>query len=222
MNYPGGKAKTFQHVINLMPPHKVYIEPFLGAGSVIRSKKPASLDIGIDLDNRITSNQEIFHETIKLINEDGISFLESYNFEGHEVIYCDPPYLPSTRKQKRVYKYDLDEAAHLRLLDVLVSINANIIISGYSSPLYEETLNNWNLYTYRAKAHDGIRDECLWYNFKKPEKLHDYRYLGDNFRERQTIQRRLDRTLSRLESLTPQERSFISEWLLSKGATNAA
>jgi DNA adenine methylase len=34
MGYPGGKsgAGVYQTIINLMPPHTVYIEPFLGGG----------------------------------------------------------------------------------------------------------------------------------------------------------------------------------------------
>ena len=43
MSYPGGKAApgTFQKIINLMPPHEVYIEPFLGGGAILRKKLPA-------------------------------------------------------------------------------------------------------------------------------------------------------------------------------------
>ena len=51
MSYPGGKsgAGVFQTIINLMPPHDVYVEPFLGGAAVMRMKRPASLNIGIDL-----------------------------------------------------------------------------------------------------------------------------------------------------------------------------
>ena len=52
MGYLGGKAGTdvYQTIINRMPPHRVYMEPFLGSGAVMRHKKPASLNIGIDRD----------------------------------------------------------------------------------------------------------------------------------------------------------------------------
>ena len=52
MAYPGGKngSGVYQTIINLMPPHEVYIEPFLGAGAVMRLKRPAARNIGIDLD----------------------------------------------------------------------------------------------------------------------------------------------------------------------------
>jgi site-specific DNA-adenine methylase len=46
LSYPGGKggAGVYQAIINQMPPHEVYIEPFLGAGSVLRTKRPAALN----------------------------------------------------------------------------------------------------------------------------------------------------------------------------------
>lgn len=50
--YPGGKngAGVYQTIINQLPPHDTYIEPFLGSGAVLRMKKPARASIAIDAD----------------------------------------------------------------------------------------------------------------------------------------------------------------------------
>jgi hypothetical protein len=50
VTYPGGKngAGVYQRIINLMPPHRVYIEPFLGGAAIMRLKRPAALNFGID------------------------------------------------------------------------------------------------------------------------------------------------------------------------------
>jgi len=48
MNYPGSKGGVYQRLINLMPPHEVYIETHLGGGAVIRKKKPAKKNIGLN------------------------------------------------------------------------------------------------------------------------------------------------------------------------------
>lgn len=54
-SYPGGKAGAgvYQRIINLMPPHEVYVEPFLGGGAVMRLKRPARLNIGVDLNPNV-------------------------------------------------------------------------------------------------------------------------------------------------------------------------
>lgn len=221
MHYPGGKAKTFHHVVNLIPPHRVYIEPFLGIGSVMKAKRSATIQYGIDLDERALEISDLARAGVQLIHDDGINFLNRFPFEGHEVVYCDPPYHPKSRKRDRVYRHDLDENDHLRFLETVTQLNARIIISGYDNDIYRQYLGNWHLYTYSAKAHDGLREECLWYNFPNPTQLHDYRYLGSNFRERQTIQRRLDRMKRRLDELSSHERSFLLQWLNMRVTPNA-
>jgi len=51
-NYPGAKSQmgVAERIISQMPPHRVYVEAFLGGGSVMRKKRPAKLNIGIDKD----------------------------------------------------------------------------------------------------------------------------------------------------------------------------
>lgn len=52
VSYPGGKngAGVFQMIINHMPPHRVYLEPFAGGAAVLRLKRPAALSIAADRD----------------------------------------------------------------------------------------------------------------------------------------------------------------------------
>jgi DNA adenine methylase len=55
MRYPGGKngSGVYQRLISMMPPHDVYIELFLGSGSVMRRKKPADrMSYAYELDPR--------------------------------------------------------------------------------------------------------------------------------------------------------------------------
>ena len=60
MRYPGGKGKTYQHIINLMPSHDVYIETHLGSGAVMRHKKPAKKNIGIDADASVLASWPVW------------------------------------------------------------------------------------------------------------------------------------------------------------------
>jgi len=102
-----------------------------------------------------------------------------------------------------------------------VKIDANVLISGYDNALYRSLLSGWNTYRFKAKSHDGLRDETIWYNFERPRKLHDYRYLGRDFRERQTIRRRLERLKDRIAKLSDQELEYIHEWISSERARDA-
>jgi len=52
MGFPGGKAGagTYQKIINQIPPHDIYVEAFLGDGAIIRRKRPALRNIGVEVD----------------------------------------------------------------------------------------------------------------------------------------------------------------------------
>jgi len=216
MRYPGGKGKCFQHVINLMPPHHTYIETHLGGGAVLRSKRPAQRNIAFDLDDRVIEWWRRNHQALAEYHQsDCVTALEQMHFEGSELIYCDPPYLASTRKRTKVYRFDYTSQDHERLLHVLRQLPCKVIISGYCSPLYDRMLNGWNAHSFSAKAHDAVRQEHLWFNFEPPLELHDTRYLGSNFRQREVVRRRLARIKDRLSRLSEAERCDISSWLSS-------
>jgi DNA adenine methylase len=55
MSYNGGKggAGVYQKIINTMPKHRLYIETHLGGGSIMRHKKMAVANIGIDIDTAV-------------------------------------------------------------------------------------------------------------------------------------------------------------------------
>lgn len=218
MRYPGGKGKTYQHVVNLMPPHNVYIETHLGGGAVLRRKKPAERSIAIDLDARVIDAWKTpsLNKFADLVHGRAEDFLRSFPFTGGELVYCDPPYHPATRRQERVYKHDYSEVDHVELLQLLATLPCKVLISGYSHPLYDAMLPQWNLKTFGAATHHGVREECLWFNFEPPTQLHDTRYLGENFRERQSTKRRLQRMQSKVIAMDPIERHSFMQWISSQ------
>lgn len=214
MRYPGGKGKSFQHVINLMPPHRVYIETHLGGGSVMRNKLPAFRNIGIDADDRVISQwSKTSMSNVDLIHGRAEEFLLSYDFRGDELIYADPPYHPDTRRAARLYRNEYSAEDHERLLSLLRDLPCMVIISGYTNPLYRAILSDWEMRKFQAKTHTDVREETLWFNFNPPQVLHDSRYLGQNFRERQTTKRRLNRLKEKISCMNPVERAAIAQWL---------
>lgn len=208
-SFPGGKsgAGVYQSIINQMPPHDVYIEPFLGSGGIMRHKLPAKTNIGIDIDPERVDGVS-FCETRYT---DGIDWLsDRARWTGRELVYCDPPYLAETRRyQKPIYKFELDEDGHRRLLRVIKRLPCMVLISGYASALYKKELAGWRLVTFTGQTRGRPAIEHLWCNFPPPAALHDYRYLGSDFRERERIGRKARRWRSKLDGLAPLERQAV-------------
>lgn len=216
MRYPGGKGKTYQHLINLMPPHEVYIECFLGGGSVLRHKKPARASIGVDLDERAIAGCESIRDVVPyltLVQQDALVFLRGYVFGGGELVYADPPYLAQTRHGGRLYRHEYTDEQHVALLDVLRVLPCAVMISGYDNPLYRSRLRGWRHSTFLSKTHVDVREESVWMNYSVPDALHDARFLGDSFRERQQIKRRLATLRRRVHAMPVLERSEFMRWL---------
>lgn len=214
MRYPGGKGKCYQRLINLMPPHEVYVEAFLGGGAVLRHKRPALHSIGIERDPYVATRwRELASPGLELVEGDAMEFLASYPFKGDEFVYLDPPYMASTRRRARVYRHDFSDADHERLLRLAVTLPCRVMISGYANPKYDQTLTGWRRFTFQAKAHDGVREESVWINYPPPAVLHDARFCGSTFRERQTIKRRRERLRTKIAKLPAVERAELLTWL---------
>ena len=211
MNYPGGKGGVYKRLISLMPPHEVYIETHLGGGSVIRNKRQSKRNIGIEINADILKKwEQEDQEGIELINTEAIKYLACYNFTGKELVYSDPPYLRSTRKkQKRIYKYEYTEEQHIELLEFLKKLPCMVMISSYECELYKEELRGWQSHSFQAATHNGIANEWVWMNYPSPVELHDYRFIGSTFRERERIKRKTTRWLSRLQSMPVLERQAL-------------
>lgn len=218
MSYPGGKGSYFTRIINLIPPHEVYIESHLGSGAVLHNIRPAKINIGIDLDLEIIRKyQKSFENKYIYYHGDAIEIISKMNLNKNTIIYADPPYLMSTRKsKKKLYKYEYSKQDHLDLLKFFKNLECNIIISGYESDLYSGVLDTWNKCKYKSHTQNGFRDECLWFNYNIPIKLHDYRFLGDTFRERELIKKRHANLKKKIHKLSLIERNKFIEWIKDK------
>jgi DNA adenine methylase len=86
--------------------------------------------------------------------------------------YVDPPYMPETRSpankydlKYRMYRHEMDEGGHTRLLEELRRLEGCVVLSGYACPLYDDRLSDWHRVETAAHA-DGARPrtEVLWLN----------------------------------------------------------
>jgi DNA adenine methylase len=60
--YYGGKVGMSPLITSLLPPHRVYIEPFFGAGAVLFAKEPACHEIVNDLDGNVVTFFRVLRE----------------------------------------------------------------------------------------------------------------------------------------------------------------
>lgn len=218
MRYPGGKgaAGAHQAIINNIPPHDVYIETHLGGGNIFERKKPAAESYGIDIDPDVISKWQARDVPgLALHCLDAVDFLESHTFTGREFVYVDPPYvLGSRRRGAKLYRYEYSDDDHRRLIEALVRLPCPVMVSGYSSALYDESpLSTWRTETFNAMTRRGVAVEKLWMNYEAPAALHDLRFLGDTFRDRERIKRKKARWQAKLAKLDPLERAAIMECL---------
>src|SRR5438067_2311997 len=87
------------------------------------------------------------------------------------------------------------------------------MIRGYWSSLYAAMLEDWRHISYIARTRGGPRREYLWMNFPEGLPLHDVRFVGEGFRERERIKRKRQRWVSRLSTMPLAERQVIREAL---------
>jgi hypothetical protein len=221
MAYKGGKSADgiYHQIINQIPPHKVYIEPFLGHGGILRHKRPAIRSIGLDMDPDVLKWWKTSGEAVPgciYKNGGAISFLQAYPWKGDEFIYLDPPYLRETRRDKSpAYKFEfwtVDQ--HTALLDLILTLPCMVAISGYWSDLYNKKLlgAGWREIHFQAGVQGGYAaTEYLWMNYPVPFMLHDYRYLGNGYRDREKINRQRRNLLAKFKRMNDLQRyAFFS------------
>ncbi len=208
-SYFGSKATSglCQPIIAMMPPHDTYIETHLGGGAIMKRKPPARVNIGVDIDPRALAGFECDYP-VQRINACAHQFLAAYDYQGRELIYCDPPYLQHTRSSARKYRFDYEEHDHIQLLALLRRVPCNVIVSGYPSALYEQWLQGWNRLELQVMNQGGVRTEKLWFNFTL-ERVHWASFAGKNFTDRQRIKRKAANWAKRYQGLPRAERVAV-------------
>lgn len=110
-----------------------------------------------------------------------LQLIERYRYPD-VLIYADPPY-PLSTKSKSLYRHEMIDEDHIKLLEALDRHPGPVLLSGYSCPLYEERLSHWAKRTARARAESGQeREEFLWLNQIAAEEI-SVNLFGVNYGE---------------------------------------
>ncbi len=220
MPYIGGKSQSgvWQRIINLIPPHETFLELFGGDAAIARRKRPAARTVIVEKSAAVTPKLALIAGA-QVVTGCGIEFLESFDFtaSGRAFIYADPPYVLSARNGRRYYEHEMTDAEHIRLLDALKRAPCPVLLSGYASALYtgagfgtKRTLPGWTCETFRVMTRGHTwRTECLWFNYPRPETLHDLAHVGADYRERWRIEKRRRTQRARFLRMSRLERAAL-------------
>lgn len=253
LKYPGSKWRIADKLVELIPQHHTYLEPFFGSGAVFFKKEPSNIETINDLDDNVVNlfwciqnDAEKLARTVMTIpfsravydkqfsdlivqtdpilkaadflircwqghgyrtngykvgwkndvqgrekmyalwnwyrlpewiieiadrlravqieNRPALEVIRRFNYEN-VFMYIDPPYLLGVRKGKQ-YKHEMSDTEHEDLLQELLISKAKIMISGYSSALYDNKLSEWHRKEFISHAEHGRkRVEVIWMNY---------------------------------------------------------
>jgi DNA adenine methylase len=228
--YPGSKEASgvWQRIISQMPAHEHYFELFVGHGAILRKKKPTpGINLGADVDPQVIRwwrrrERRQASPLPTILQECALRILSSHPAmsDPKALVYLDPPYLRETRT-RLIYDYEFAKPhQHLHLLNLARECGCMVMVSGYRSELYDvmlATYDGWRRIDYQTMTRGGVRVESLWCNFPPAAVLHDCRWVGSGFRERERIKRKRERWTRRLLAMDDGERQVIREALAGLG-----
>lgn len=215
--YFGGKGAsgTYQQIINCIRPHDLLVTPCLGNGHVTRNIKAAAHTIGNDLNSEVIDLWKAMNfDWIELLTGDAFELLEKVRDQIQHrqktVVYIDPPYpLHSRKSDRHIYKYEMTDLQHVKLAMLANTLSCDVLISTYENNLYDAYLRGWTKKTWTAMTRQGPATEVLYMNYSEIDELHDYSYLGANYRERERIAKKVKRMVNKMQSLPQLERLAI-------------
>lgn len=201
-----------------MATHAFYGELFAGRAAVFRHKSPALRSILCDVDDDVIAwHVKRAWPATDVFKLPAVEWLRAAAAELNEdwLLYLDPPFVHSTRTKRKIYRYEMDDAAHRMLLEQLADCPARVMISGYPSRLYAELLGEWHCDSRRVMTRGGLREECLWTNYNPAHVVADAgARAGINWRDRQRIARKVARQSRLFSALPDYEQDAILAGLL--------
>jgi len=101
---------------------------------------------------------------VQIENLPAVELLKRYDTKD-VFMYIDPPYLHGTRKNY-LYKHEMEDSEHEKLLEVLAEHPGRILLSGYDNEMYNAMLPEWRKVQKSTQAEGGRkRVETLWMNY---------------------------------------------------------
>ena len=105
---------------------------------------------------------------VQIENRPALEVIRLYD-DGDTFFYCDPPYMLSTRRDSKAYRYEMDIPAYRELAAAVNDCRGRVAVSGYRCELMDELFAGWNCYEAPARTCHSVkkpRTEALWMNYR--------------------------------------------------------
>ena len=137
----------------------------------IRGGKPGDVNAWKTMLKELPSIADRIKETT-ILNRSVFDVFKVWD-EEDTLWYIDPPYLPNTREENstNIYEHEMSVDDHIQLLNIIKNARGKVIISGYSSPLYNRNLKGWKIKKKNVANNSGQgktkekRTEVIWMNY---------------------------------------------------------
>lgn len=119
----------------------------------------------------VWNNIEALYQTaarLKLVQiecDDALTVIKRFD-TTRTLFYVDPPYVHSTRyhtSSSKGYLFEMNDDAHIKLAELLHTVQGMVILSGYPSELYERLYPGWQRHTRLSlNVNAGYQTETIW------------------------------------------------------------
>ena len=214
----GGKAGAgvYQAIINEIPAHERYVELCAGHGGVLRRLRPAAGGaVAVDLDRVCCEYlRGLGRADVRVEQWDVVRWLARRVLGLGTFVYCDPPYLASCRgdggRGGPIYGCEMMAAwQHEALCAGLRGARSRVAVSHPDCEEYRRYYGDWRQVGYSEPTRGGARETILWCNYPVPRELHDYRYVGSTYREREGLARLQARWIGRANAMPARHRQAL-------------
>ncbi|MBI3501315.1 MAG: DNA adenine methylase [Bacteroidetes bacterium] len=91
LTYYGGKQRMVQHILPLIPKHKLYCEPFFGGGAVFFAKEPSGIEVINDTNGELINFYKVVKTKFSKLKKEIVSSLHSRKLHRKAIfIYRNP------------------------------------------------------------------------------------------------------------------------------------
>ena len=108
---------------------------------------------------------------VQIDNRPAVEVVRAYDSEG-TLFYCDPPYPHESRGDAKAYLFEMSNAEHRKLAEVLHAAKGKVAVSGYRCDLMQQLYGDWTRIDAPPRLCHSvkqIRQEALWVNYSLEE-----------------------------------------------------